>query len=369
MRRIYLDHNATTPIALTVQEAMLPFLAEHYGDPSASHIPGRTAREAVEDGRGRIALTIGADRDEILFTSGGTESNNLAILGTLLKKKNRGGHLVISAVEHASVSGPAKFLEDLGYEVTVLPVTGQGVVTPATLRGVLREETILVSVQHANHETGAIQPIRHLAEICHGQGMLLHTDAAQSIGKIRVQLQELDVDLLTLSGHKVYGPKGIGALYVRHGVHLDPLFYGGGQEGGIRPGVENVAGIVGLGAALHLAARNLDESSARLRELRDRLLANLRQAGGESLIVHGDLAQRLPGTLCVAFPGANASEILARLPELHASAAGSSTLDAMGVRPDIIRSTVRLSLGWQTTEEDVDLAASWLLHAWESLRL
>jgi cysteine desulfurase len=376
MRQIYLDYNATTPVAVPVYEAMQPFLAEHYGDPSAMHVVGRTAREAIEDSRGRVAQVIGADRDEIVFTSGGTESNNLAILGTLLNPRHRGGHLVISAIEHASVMAPARFLEELGYEISVLPVTGQGAVTPSTLRGVLREDTVLVSVMHANHETGAIQPIRQIAEICHAQGVLLHTDASQTLGKIRLHVQELDVDLLSFTGHKCYGPKGVGGLYVRHGVHLEPLFHGAGQEGGLRPGTENVAGIVGLGTAVQLVARNLDESHQRLLTLRDHLLQMLRAGAGENLVLHSELAPRLPNVLSVAFRGAGAVEMLGRLPELFAApaigpdSAGAvlGPLTAMGVKPDLVKSSLRLSLGWHTTEDDIDRAAGWLLHAWESLR-
>lgn len=378
MRHLYLDYNSTTPIAPSVQEAMLPFLAEHYGDPSHSHPSGRACREAIEDARGQLAHLLGADAEEIVFTSGGTEANHLALLGTLLRHQpGAGGHLVISAVEHASVSEPAKLLERLGYDITVVGVTGQGLVQPSAIQAALRGDTALVSVMHANHETGVIQPLRQIAEVCHERNVLLHTDAAQSVGKVRTFVDELDVDLLTVSGHKLYAPKGIGALFVRRGVALEPIFRGGGQESGLRAGMENTPAIVALGRVAVLAARALEEVPDRLENLRDELLSQLRTTIGDELVVHGELAPRLPNTLSLAFPGVNADELLARLPELCAYTSGGShtdaqasspTLAAMGIDPQLARQTVRLSLGWYTAIDDIPRAASLLLGAWESLR-
>lgn len=378
MRQLYLDYNSTTPIAPSVQEAMLPFLAEHCGDPSQSHASGRACREAIEDARGQVAHLLGADADEIVFTSGGTESNHLALLGVLLRAKPAiGGHLILSAVEHASVSEPAKWLERLGYDVTIVGVTGQGVVQPSAIQAALRPDTALVSIVHANHEVGVIQPLRQIAEFCHAQGALLHTDASQSVGKIRTFVDELDVDLLTMSGHKLYAPKGIGALFIRRGVALEPLLRGGGQESGLRAGMENTPAIVGLGRAAILAARALEESPERIEELRDRLFSQLQAAIGDELGLHGQLASRLPNTLSLSFPEVAGQELLARIPELCAWASGgaqtdteatSPTLAAMGVDPQLARQTIRLSLGWYTSPEDLDRAASLLLGAWEALR-
>lgn len=378
MRQLYLDYNSTTPIAPSVQEALLPFLAEHFGDPTHSHASGRACREAIEDARGQVAHLLGADADEIVFTSGGTESNHLALLGVLLRANPAaGGHLIISAIEHASVAEPARWLERLGYDLTVVGVTGQGVVQPSAIQAALRPDTALVSMIHANHETGVIQPLRQIAEFCHAQGALLHTDASQSVGKIRTFVDELDVDLLTVSGHKVYAPKGSGALFVRRGVALEPVLRGGGQETGLRAGMENTPAIVGMGRAAVLAARALEESPERLEELRDRLFSLLQASIGEDLRLHGQLANRLPNTLSLSFPDVIGHELLARIPELCAFTSGGShtdsqatspTLAAMGIDAQLARQTIRLSLGWYTGQEDIERAANLLLGAWESLR-
>lgn len=378
MRQLFLDYNSTTPIAPSVQEAMLPFLAEHFGDPSQPHATGRASREAIEDARGQVAHLLGADADEIVFTSGGTESNNLALLGVLLRNlPAAGGHLIITAVEHASVAESARWLERMGYEVTIVGVTGQGMVQPSAIQAALRNDTALVSVMHANHETGVVQPLRQIGDICHSSGILLHTDAAQSVGKIRTFVDELDVDLLTVAGHKLYAPKGVGALFIRRGLALEPLLRGDGQERGLRAGMENVCGIVGLGRAAALAARALEEAPDRLERLRDQLFSQLQAIIGDELRLHGELAPRLPNTLSVSFPEVAATELLARIPELCAHAPGGShtdtqaaspTLAAMGVDPQQARQTIRLSLGWYTSEDDIARAANLLLGAWEALR-
>ena len=378
MRHLYLDYNATTPIAPSVQEAMLPFLAERFGNPASSHVLGRACLEALEDARERVAALLGCDAEEILFTSGGTESNNLAIKGVALRGgRSAGGHLVISAIEHASVVEPARFLEGLGYDVSIVPVTGQGVVQPAAIRSAIRADTLLVSVMLANNEIGTIQPLKQIAAICHDAGVPLHTDAVQAAGKIRIHVDELGVDLLSLAGHKMYAPKGVGALYVRQGVALEPLLHGAGHEAGLRAGTENVAGIVALGVAAALAAKSLDASQERLTALRDRMHTALRSGIGAGLIVHGQLAPRLPNTLSLSFPGVNSCEMLNRIPELCASTGSASlgeteamspTLAAMGVAAVVARGTIRLSLGWYTTEEEIDRATSLLLGAWEAER-
>ena len=380
MRSIYLDYNATTPIAPAVQEAMLPFLAEHFGNPSSSHALGRAAHEAVEDARGRVAHWLGAASDEIVFTSGGTESNNLALKGVAFAEqlaRDRPGHLVISAFEHPAVAQPAKFLERLGWQLTVVGVNRQGLVDPREIEAALRPETRLASVMHANNEIGVVQPIREIAEICRRRGVLVHTDAAQTAGKLSTRVDDLGVDLLTIAGHKVYAPKGVGALYVRRGTVLEPLLHGAGHEGGLRAGTENTPYIVGLGRAASLAEQSLVEAADRMTSLRDRLLDKLREAIGPALTVNGEQAPRLPNTLSANFPGVTAADMLRRIPEVCASTGAachsgsthmSATLAAIGLDAETARGTVRLSLGWYADTDQIDRAAQLLIAAWEDSR-
>ncbi len=375
MRQIYLDYNATTPIAPSVLEAMQPFLKGHYGNPSSTHSLGRAAHEAIEDARSKIAGLLACDSQEIVFTSGGTESNNLALKGVMFSGQPGVGHLVISAVEHPAITQPAKFLERLGYDVTIVGCDEHGVVSPAAIEKALRKDTRLVSVMHANNETGAIQPIRQIAEICHGKGILVHTDASQSAGKIPTFVDQLDVDMLTLAGHKFYGPKGIGALFVREGISLEPANHGASQENGMRAGTENTPLIVGLGQAAHLASRGMDEATKSITRLRDRLSDKLLNAIPE-LIVNGEGANRLPNTLSISFPEVGGREILRRIPEICASTGSachsgglveSATLEAMGRTQEQVAGTIRLSCGWHTSEEEIDRASSLLIDAWEVL--
>ncbi|ADB16327.1 aminotransferase class V [Pirellula staleyi DSM 6068] len=378
MRQLYFDHNSTTPIAPSVQEAILPFLAHFYGNPSSSHPLGIASREAVEDARGQTASLLGCDVDEVIFTSGATEANNLALKGVMGRhSRATGGHLVISAIEHASVRATAEYLERQGFDVSIVPCTDQGVIPPEQVRSALRNDTILVSVMHASNETGVIQPIRAIAEICHERGVLLHTDATQTVGKIRTLVDELEVDLLTLSGHKAYAPKGIGALYVRRGVQIEPIMHGCGHEAGLRSGTENLVGIVGLGRALSLASKSLDPAAERMTLLRDKLISELRAGIPEPIVVFGELATRLPNTLYVSFPSVVGLDMLRMIPELQASTGSaaysdtnsiSHTLEAMGVAADVARGSIRLGVGWYTSEEDVERCASLLIHAWETLR-
>jgi len=377
MRNIYLDYNATTPVAPMVQEAMLPFLKVHYGNPSSTHALGRACHEAIEDARVQVAALLGADREEVIFTSGGTEANNLALKGVMMDDPpNFGGHLIISALEHPAIVQPARFLQRLGCRVSVVPCNDQGIVEPSVVEAAIRPDTRLVSIMHANNEIGTIQPLRQIAEICHAHNVLLHTDAAQSVGKIPTFARELSVDMLSLAGHKFYAPKGVGALYVRNEVVLEPLLHGAGHEAGLRAGTENTPYLVALGKASSLAFKALDDASARMGTLRDRLLDNLREVIGERLTVNGESADRLPNTLSVNFPGVSGGELLARIPELCASTGSachsgttkmSSTLAAIGLSPDLARGTIRLSVGWYTSEENIDRAADLLLGAWEDL--
>ena len=270
MRQIYLDYNATTPIAPSVLEAMQPFLTGHYGNPSSAHALGRGAKEAIEDSRSKIGNMIGCDTGEIVFTSGGSESNNLAIKGVMFSHAPEDAHIIISAIEHPAVTEPANLLRRVGYEVSVAPCDADGIVQASSVADLMQPNTRLVSVMHANNETGVVQPIGKIAKVCQQHDVLMHTDASQSVGKIPTFIQHLDVDLLTIAGHKFYGPKGVGALYVRRGLTLESLIHGAGHENGIRAGTENTPYIVGLGQAAHLAANALDDSAVGMARLRDR---------------------------------------------------------------------------------------------------
>lgn len=375
MRQIYLDYNATTPIAPMVLEAMTPFFTGHYGNPSSAHSLGRGAREAIEDARAKVANMLGCDADEIIFTSGGSEANNLAIKGTLFRHAPADGHIIISTIEHPAVSEPAAFLGRLGYDVTVVGCDENGVVRTDEIEAAIRPTTRLVSVMHANNEIGTVQPIRSISEICHRHSVLMHTDASQSVGKLPTQVQEMSVDMLTVAGHKFYGPKGVGALYVRRGIDLESLIHGAGHENGYRAGTENTAYIVGLGQAAFMAAKGLDESSEGMTRLRERMIANL-QESIPGLVVNGEAVNRLPNTLSVSFPSVSGRDILARANEVCASTGSachstgrieSATLSAMGKDDHLIRGTVRLSLGWYTSQDEVDRASSLLIDAWEVL--
>ena len=377
MRQIYLDYNATTPIAPSVLEAMQPFLTGHFGNPSSDHAMGRAVAEGIEDARTQVAGLLGCDREEIVFTCGGTESNNMALKGVMFSDHLPGdGHLIISSIEHPAIVEPARFLERLGFDVTVVGCDSQGVVQPTEIERAIRKDTRLVSIMHANNEIGTIQPIKQIAEICHKRDIIVHSDAAQSVGKVRTLVDELNVDMLTVAGHKLYGPKGIGALFVRDGLSLEPFMHGASQESGMRAGTENAAYAVGLGQACQMASKCLEESSDRLSRLRDRLMDHLTRAIGSELLVNGQSATRLPNTLSVIFPGVNGHELLKRAPEICASTGSachagtdnmSATSKSLGLTVEQARGTVRLSVGWSTAEEEIDRAAELLIGAWESL--
>jgi len=371
---IYLDYNATTPIAPEVVEAMLPYLREEFGNPASSYPHGWRALEAVVGARRQVADLLGCAPEEVVFVSGATEANNMVIKGVAWHF--RAGQIITSAIEHPAVLGPCRWLESQGFEVTVLPVDGQGRVDPDEVRRALTPRTILVSVMHANNETGVIQPIPEIGALAREAGVLMHTDAAQSVGKIPVQVDDLNVDFLTVAGHKCYAPKGVGALYVRAQAPLTPLFHGGGQEGGRRSGTENVPYLVALGEACRLARERLAEDQAHFQALRDRLHALL-QEGFPDLVLNGHKTERLPNTLNLSFPGLSGRKILSGLYELEASVGAachgdeehpSPVLTAMGVTPQVALGAVRLSVGRPTTLGEAEDAAGSLLVRVRALR-
>jgi cysteine desulfurase len=374
MNPIYLDYNATTPVDPMVLEAMLPFLRDHFGNPSSTHAFGKAAHEAVEAARGQVAVLIGAEPDEIVFTGGGSEASNYAIKGTCFAHNLRPSdvHIITTAVEHPATARPIEFLQKLGATVTLLPVDRFGLIDPDDVKRAITPRTRFVSIMHSNNEVGTLMPIRELAAVCRAEGALLHTDCAQSLGKVPVNVNELGVDLLTIAGHKLYAPKGIGALYVRRGVKLEPLIHGAGHEKGRRAGTENVPYIVGLGKACEIARQSLPTATERLRALRDRLHSKLCAALGERVAINGHPERRLPNTLNVNFVGHVGAELLAKVPGIAASTGSachegkvnlSPVLAAMGVPPEVGRGAVRLSVGRFTTEDEVDRAAEMLVRA------
>jgi len=359
--RLYLDFNASTPICPEAIEAMRPFLTEHYGNPSSLHWAGMPAKDAVERARGQVAGILGCDPTEVVFTSGGTESNNHALKGVFFANRGRGNHIVTTAVEHPAILNPCRFLETLGAKVTVVPVDRHGMVDPEDVRKAITRETILITVMHANNEVGTIEPIPELAAIAREAGIPFHTDAAQTVGKISADVEELGVDLLSVAGHKVYAPKGIGAIYIREGTTIESFVHGAGHEGGRRAGTENVLLTVALGAACDVARRWV--GMPQVKTLRDRFWEGLKGIFGESVTLNGHPTERLPNTLNVNFVGRVGAEVLAMLPGVAASTgsachAGSVTLSpvlaAMGVPPGEGMGAVRFSLGRTTTWEELE---------------
>jgi cysteine desulfurase len=373
---VYLDYNATTPVAPEVAEAIIPYLREHFGNPSSAHVFGQRAKLAVAQARAQVAALINARADEIVFTGSATEANNLALLG-VARALGRPGHLIISAVEHPAVAAPAKQLEAAGWAVSIVPVDGYGRVAPEAVRRALRPETALVSVMHANNEIGTLQPVAEIAAVVKAHGALLHTDAAQSAGKVPLDVSALGVDLLTLAGHKFYATKGVGALFVRAGTPIAPLLTGGEQERGLRPGTENVPAIVGLGAAARLARERLPVAAPRLKALRDRLHEKLKGAI-PGLQLNGHPQQRLPNTLHLSFPGVTGRELLDRAAAEVAASLGSAchaesdavsgVLAALGIDTTRAMGAVRLSVGWMTSETEIERAAEALITAWVGAR-
>ena len=372
---IYLDFNASTPVAPEVLKVMIAILRDVHGNALSAHAYGVAARNVVEAARAEIAAAIGAEADEIVLTSGGTESNNAAIHGVAEALADRGRHLVVTAIEHASVEQACRSLETRGWAVTRVAVDPSGTIDPRAIESAIRPDTVLVSVMHANNETGVIQPVAAAARAARAKGVPVHTDAAQSMGKIRVNVCELDVDLLSLAGHKVYAPQGVGALYLRRGTPFAPLIRGAGHQNNRRSGTESIALSAALGAACSLAARELDARRQQLQATRDRLEDKLR-AAFPALIVHGASAKRLPNTLYAAFPGLDANELLVKLTGVAASSGAachtgkaepSKVLLAMGVKPEIAKATLRLTTGRTTTAAEIDEAAARIIQAAKTL--
>ncbi|HEY5569066.1 MAG TPA: cysteine desulfurase family protein [Gammaproteobacteria bacterium] len=367
MRRLYFDYNASTPLAPEVAAVMRRVMGDAFGNPSSPHWAGAPARELIDKGRRQVADLVGCSPEEIVFTSGGSEANNLALKGVFFARDRDHPHIITTRIEHPAILSPCAFLERLGAQVAYLPVDSTGRIDPDTLRRAITPDTILISVMHANNEVGTIQPIEECAGIAREHGVLLHTDAAQSVGKIATKVDELGVDLLSLAGHKFYAPKGIGALYVRRGTALEPLIHGAGHESGRRAGTESALLIAALGKACELA-QDLSVMQ-RVRALRDRLWDRLCQTFGDRIVLNGHPAQRLPNTLNVSFAGEVGAEILAMLDGVAASTGSachagrielSPVLEAMGVRPEVGMGAVRFSLGRPTTQDDVDALAEQL---------
>lgn len=361
-RRIYLDFNASTPIGPEAALAMRPFLTDHYGNPSSLHWAGAPAKDAVEKARGQVAGILGCDPAEVVFTSGGSEANNHAIKGVFLANRGRGDHIVTTAVEHPATIEPCRFLErSLGARVTVLPVDRFGMIDPDDVRKAITPRTILITVMHANNEVGTVEPVPAIAKIAREAEIPFHTDAAQTVGKIPADVDDLGVDLLSVAGHKVYAPKGIGALYIRTGTRIEPFVHGAGHESGRRAGTESALLAVGLGAACEGARQWI--GMERVRNLRDRFWEGLKEIFGERVTLNGHPSERLPNTLNVNFIGRIGAEVLAFLPGVAASTgsachAGSVTLSpvlaAMGVPPGEGMGAVRFSLGRTTTREELE---------------
>jgi len=372
---IYLDYNATTPLLPEVVDAMLPYLREHFGNPSSRHLYGKRAHDAIERARSDVAALINSHADEIIFTSGGTEANNLAIRGTTALTTRR--RVVTSVVEHPATARPVSWLERQGWDIVRIGVDAGGRSRVPELDAAITSVTALVTIMHSNNETGVFQPIQEAVRFARRAGACVHTDAAQSVGKVPIDVRAMDLDLLSIAGHKLYGPKGVGALFVRRGTDLEPLALGAGHERGLRPGTENVASIVGLGAACALARCDLDAQGTRVSTLRDRLWERLAQAIPQ-LALNGHVENRLPNTLNVRFPEISGEALLAATPQIAASTgsachdgdeSASAVLLAMGIPARAALGSVRLTLGRATTESAVDRAATALARAWRALAI
>jgi cysteine desulfurase len=379
IKSIYLDYNATTPIDPVVLEAMLPYMKENFGNPSSNHIYGEVAKEAVDEARKKVAELIGSEPNEIVFTSGGSESNNHAIIGTALANRKKGKHIITSRIEHPSVLEPLRYLEEkFGYRITRLPVDRYGMVDPPQLEKAMTDETVLITIMHANNEVGTIEPAEEMGKIAKENNVVFHVDAAQSCGKITVDVNVLNVDLLTVAGHKLYAPKGIGALYIRNGTKIDNYIHGAGQEQKRRAGTENVPYIVGLGKASDIGKNSIQDFGQRVKRLRDRLHKNIVDGlGAENVKLNGHPEQRLPNTLNISLKGVVGEELLRMMPEIAASTGSachagstepSAVLLAMGLSREQALGAIRLSLGRWSTRGEIDEASQLIIRNVESIK-
>lgn len=368
MEKIYLDYNASTPIAPEVREAMLPFLEQHYGNPSALHFEGIHAKQAVENARKQVASLLQCEPNEVIFTSGGSESNNYVLKGVFTTYRNKGNHIITTTIEHPAIMNPCHFLESLGAKITYVPVDQNGRVNPDDIKKAITDETILITVMHSNNEVGTIQPIKEIGKIAKEHNILFHTDASQSVGKIPIDVHDLQVDFLTVAGHKLYAPKGIGALYIRQGVEIESLIHGAGHESGRRAGTENVVFAVGLGEACALAKRSMSRNEE-IRDLRNYFWEKLQTTFDKNIVINGNLENTLPNTLNVSFVGQMGGDILAQVPDIAASTGSachsgavtlSPVLKAMGITEHVGKGTIRFSLGRYTTKEEIDRAVNLL---------
>ncbi len=373
---VYLDHNATTPIDPEAIGAMMPFLNQEFGNPSSGYPLGTRAREAMDRARKEVAGLLGCEPREIVFTSGGSESNNMVLKGVVDLTHPQKCHIITSAIEHPAILNPALFLAESGVRLTILPVNRLGQVDPDDMRKAISSQTVLITLMLANNETGTLQPIRELSEIARDHRVLFHTDAAQAVGKIPVDVKDLGVDFLTVAGHKLYGPKGVGALYIRNGLSLTPLIHGAGQEYGRRAGTENVLLAAGLGAACRVAAERLQSDAERIGLLRDRL-EDLLFGEIDGLVLNGHPKERLPNTLNVSVPGLEGGKILDAIPSLMASTGAachdrtvtlSHVLSAMSVPPEVGMGAIRLTLGRSTTLEQIEAAARHIIRRVKEMR-
>ena len=364
MKRVYLDYAATTPTDPRVVEAMRPYFNEKYGNASSIHTFGQEARAAVEKAREQVAALIGAGPEEIVFTSGGTEADNFALEGIAFASEKKGDHIITSAIEHHAVYECSKFLEKRGFKITYIPVDKDGLVDPEAVRKAVTDKTILVSIMHANNEIGTIEPVAEISKIVKGKGICFHTDAVQTVGHLSVKVNELGVDLLSISAHKLYGPKGVGALYIRKGTRLVPFLHGGGQENGRRASTHNVPGIVGFGVAAELAGKEMDHENSRISALRDKLIKGiLGKIPDSRLNGHPDL--RLPNNVNVIIQYVEGESMLLNLDMQGVAASTGSActsgslepshvLLALGLSPELAHGSLRFTLGKYTTEEDID---------------
>ncbi|WP_307794946.1 cysteine desulfurase family protein [Alkalihalobacillus sp. BA299] len=366
LKQVYLDYNASTPIAPEVREAMLPFLEKHYGNPSALHFEGVHGKRAVENARKQVSTILKCQPSEMIFTSGGSESNNHVLKGVYSTFRQKGNHIITTTIEHPSIINPCKYLESIGAKVTYVRVDHFGRVNPNDIRAAITKETILISVMHSNNEVGTIQPIKEIGEIAKEHDILFHTDASQSVGKVLLDVKELNVDFLTIAGHKLYAPKGIGALYIREGIDIEQLIHGAGHEGGKRAGTENVVFAVGLGKACEVGNESMEQNE-HVRALRDYFWQQLKAHFKDMVTLNGHPEYRLPNTLNINFTKRIGQDILTTIPQLAASTGSachsgevtlSPVLKAMGVNEEEGKGAIRFSLGRYSTKEEIDYALS-----------